>query len=361
MENEQSEKENAQRDQVVEFWRHQLSSGQNDANSQPMQIQKLNLSEFLQNEEQREKKFREMMFPLSKLSLISAHSSPDKTQPVHDIDSEPTLQQRLTHNVSTPVQKIYPKRTPLRSKLALRCPHCHKYVLKPSPAISRVKFEINFAALHVLPSLSLNVDKDQIQRLRGGEVVHIGLGIRNPLEREFSVRVEHFDLVKYRKPETESKDEEKEAKLKHDIDPVYLEWKMKQRRPPPEFEHSFAYQPPVAPMQFINSPIQTFCLPFDDLEEEAAIAQPLRSKLLAERGDTPEVILNRMLNFVEIKLSLQLNEDSRNTRPFTDALFCDLLLTINGIINRSSSKTDDNNQITQYSVPVTLRARLSLP
>ena len=117
---------------------------------------------------------------------------------------------------------LYPVRQPLLTKLAHRCRSCSKYVVKPGPGASKVIFEIQHAAQHLLPACSLQfADADgsdavmtaggaaaagaavapmslagvlsvspRLPVLRAGHAYTLVVHLKNPLEKPVRVRLE---------------------------------------------------------------------------------------------------------------------------------------------------------------------------
>jgi hypothetical protein len=68
-----------------------------------------------------------------------------------------TLQQRLSHPSGQHflTHSLLPRRKALSTKLAQRCSHCHKHLVKPGPGASKPSFEIHMPAVSFIPAVTI--------------------------------------------------------------------------------------------------------------------------------------------------------------------------------------------------------------
>lgn len=68
-----------------------------------------------------------------------------------------TLQQRLSHPSGQHflAHELVPRRKALSTKIAQRCSHCNKHLVKPGPGASKPTFEIHMAAVSFIPTVTI--------------------------------------------------------------------------------------------------------------------------------------------------------------------------------------------------------------
>ena len=75
---------------------------------------------------------------------------------VYGIGDIASLSSRLSHpSTGLHPPTVHPRRRPLLTKLAHRCPQCTKFVIKPGPGAGKVSFEIQHSAFSLVPRLTL--------------------------------------------------------------------------------------------------------------------------------------------------------------------------------------------------------------
>jgi hypothetical protein len=87
------------------------------------------------------------------------------------VEDVASLQQRLAHPSTQLVRSrgLPPRRKALATKVAHRCNHCHKHLVKPGPGAAKPTFEILLAALSFIPTVTIA----QFQPLRVGVATDI--------------------------------------------------------------------------------------------------------------------------------------------------------------------------------------------